>query len=106
MAGLVLFAGFAAAFCFDSLIFLAHVGFGRRELLAQIFDEYRQNDLLLGQVELGLVVGILVEFASDGFLIQDFTGDQNFAHVIAELRGILQGRLSGLALLSLGLREL
>ena len=94
-------ADFAAAFGFHALVFLAHVGFGRRELLAQILDQHRQNDLLLGQIELGLVVGILVEFAFDRFLIEDFPGDQDFTQVVAEFRRVLQRLLPRLSLLSL-----
>ena len=58
----------------------------------------RKDDLLLGQVELALIVGILVEFALDGFLVKDFTGDQDLADVVAEFRTVL--------LLSLALRDL
>src|SRR6185295_16443045 len=106
MARLVLLAGIPAAFCFHALVFFAHVRFARRELLVQIIDQKREDDLLLGQIELRLVVGILVEFAPDRFLIEDFPRDQDFAQIVAEFRRVLQRLLSGLPLLRLCLRQL
>ena len=45
-----------------------------------------------------MIVGVLVQFALDGFLIKNFARDQDFAHVVAKLRAVL--------LLALALRDL